>query len=184
MNGGSRNSKNQWQKRGRSWQSVEGTITKEFLLSQLYWTEDGASGLTGTPTMLTPVLLSSLVKQLERSCFLAFGTNFVQHVRETFHETNTDVTGTGRHHLLRWRPTLSWRGFSRQSGYMEFATQNSLVMAIALCTRLSSRVFQDGAMPSRNSSAPTMHANATGVRSRGSSRTTPPTRVVVVSQQR
>ncbi len=52
------------------------------------------------------------------------------------------------------------------------------------CTRLSSRMFLDGAMPSRSSSVPIMHASATEVHSSTSSRTTPPIRVVAVSQQR
>ncbi len=52
------------------------------------------------------------------------------------------------------------------------------------CTRLSSRMFLDGAMPSRSSSVPIMHASATEVHSSASSRTTPPIGVVAVSQQR
>ena len=39
----------------------------------------------------------------------------------------------------------------------------------------------DGAIPSKSSSAPIMHANAIEVHSRSSSRTTPPTMVVEVS---
>ena len=55
-----------------------------------------------------------------------------------------------RSRLPRWRLTLSWRGFWRQSGCMEFVIQSSLAMVTALCTQLSSRMFLDGAMPSRN----------------------------------
>ena len=43
-------------------------------------------------------------------------------------------------------------------------------------TRLSSRVFLDGAIPSKNSRALTMHASAIRVHSRSSPSTTPPTR--------
>ena len=43
-------------------------------------------------------------------------------------------------------------------------------------TRLSSRVFLDGAVPSKNSIALTMHASAIRVHSRSSPSTTPPTR--------
>ncbi len=102
-------------------------------------------------------------------------------VRNTSLLTSTDVTGIGMSHLPRWRPTLSWRGLWRQSKCMEFVIQSSLAMVTALCTQLSSRMFLDGAMPSRNLSVPTMLASATEVHLRGLSRTTPPTKVVEVS---
>lgn len=73
---------------------------------------------------------------------------------------------------------IIWRGFWRQRGCMVSATYNLLVMATALCTQLSSKMFLDGAMPSKSSSVPIMHANATEVHFSASSRTTPPIRVV------
>ena len=122
------------------------------------------------------------VGRRESCCSLEYEINTAMPVPLTFRRKTMCASEIGVHHHLRWRRTLSWRGFRRLSGCTEFATHSSLVMVIALCIPLSSRMFLDGAIPSENSSAPTMHASAIGAHLRNSFRTTPPTRVVAVSR--
>ena len=58
--------------------------------------------------------------ELGRSCSLVCTTNTVHPVHETFLLKITSATGTGASHPLRWRLTLSWRGFWRRNGVTEF----------------------------------------------------------------
>ena len=138
----------------------------------------GLSAHINTPIMPNLVWPSLLGKRLVDCFTLGCVTSSVKHVPEGFHKKTTLVTRTGVRPHLRWRRTLSWRGFWRLRKCMDFATPNSLAMVIVLCILLSSRMFLDEAMPFKSLSVQTTHASAIVVHLSNSSRTTPPTRAV------
>jgi hypothetical protein len=67
----------------------------------------GVSTLIGIPTMPSQVLGS---RETEKLLFVGVHNNCYACARN-IPETSTNAKGTGQHHHLKWRLTLSWRGF-------------------------------------------------------------------------
>ncbi len=163
---GRRHCNHQWL-RLDSRKGVKGSFHEGVLSSLSLLMEAGASVPTGIPTMPSLGWQSSLVRRRESYSSSESTTNTATHVPEGLLRKITLASGIGAHRHLRWRRTLSWRGFLRLSGCTEFATHSSLEMVTTLCIQLSSRMFLDGAMSSKSLSVPTMHVSVIGAHSRG-----------------